>query len=341
VGHNRRRNGHSVPEQSRPRDRWGSLWEIGLVWLLFGLAAVAVFETYWRLPPSELWKVSGSGFEGGASRAFVFVSFSAAVAAPPVLAIAVDRLDDRRATVTGIVAFLLCATVVIPGVQTPDDLDAKWANLPAVVGVLISVALTVWAMRRGRDEPARTSRAGDRARLVAGAVLLLAAAPYIAAELGFFLDGVPLLGWIFQTGAIEPEPGTGYLHAAVHHGHHHGLDGFLLAVSALLLSRLTGTIRRPFLRTATAAYLALMLVYALTNMANDLWTEQVVKRDWTAWQIPDVLQPSASAAWAAMIAVAVVLYLVLFRPRAGHGKVALCDEQPAAEGSSFRGAARG
>jgi hypothetical protein len=33
--------------------------------------------------------------------------------------------------------------------------------------------------------------------------VLFFAAPYIAAELGFFLDGVPLLGWrIFQTGAI-------------------------------------------------------------------------------------------------------------------------------------------
>jgi hypothetical protein len=105
------------------------------------------------------------------------------------------------------------------------------------------------------------------------------------------------------------------VHAAVHHGHHHGLDGFLLATVALLLSRLVGTIRRPTLRTATAAYLSLMLVYALTNMANDIWIEQVVKRGWTAWEIPDVLQPSASAAWAAMIAVAVVFYVVLFQPR--------------------------
>ena len=48
------------------------------VWLLFGLATVAVFETYWRLPPAELWKVTNSGFVGGAGRAFVFVSFSAA-----------------------------------------------------------------------------------------------------------------------------------------------------------------------------------------------------------------------------------------------------------------------
>jgi uncharacterized membrane protein len=304
-----------VAEQLTPSDRRERPWEAGLVWLLFVLVAVAVFETYWRLPPSETWKVTGSGLDGGASRAFVFLSFSAAVAAPPVLAIVVDRLDDARATVAGVVAFLLCATVAIPGVQTPNHLDAKWSQLPAVLGVFLSVALTVWAMQSGRAERARTGRAADRVRLAAAALLLLAAAPYIAAELGFFLDGVPVLGWIFQTGRIRPEPGAGYSHAAVHHGHHHGLDGFLLAIGVLLLSRLTGTIRRPLLRSATAAYLSLMLVYGLTNMANDLWTEQVVKRGWTGWQIPDVLQPSASAAWAAMIAVAALFYLALFRPR--------------------------
>ena len=113
-----------MQEPATPRHRSERLWEAGLVWLLFGLAAIAVFETYWRLPPSELWKVTGSGFVGGAGRAFVFLGFSAAVAAPPVLAIAVDRLDDRRATVAGLVAFLLGATVAIPGVQTPSRLDA-------------------------------------------------------------------------------------------------------------------------------------------------------------------------------------------------------------------------
>ena len=284
------------------------------VWLLFGLAAVAVFVTYWRLPPSELWKVSHSGFAGGAGRAFVFLSFSSALAALPVLAIAVDRLDDRRATVTAVVAAVLCATVAIPGVQTPNDLDAKWANLPAVFGVALAVVLSVWARRSGRPELAHAKRAGDRARLVTAAVLVFASAPYIAAELGFFLDGVPLLGWIFETGAIRPEPGAGYSHAAVHHGHHHGLDGLLLALSVLLLSRLVGTIRRSRLRVATAAYLSLLLAYALGNLANDLWVEQVTKRGWTAWQIPDVLQPHLSVAWAVLLLAGAGFYALLFRP---------------------------
>jgi len=287
------------------------------VWLLFGLATVAVFETYWRLPPAQLWKVSNSGFVGGIGRALVFLSFSAALAAVAVLPIVVDRLEGRWPVVLGIVSAALCATVAWPGVQTEGDLDPKWSNGLAVAGVALAVGLSLWATLHGRPERPRTSVAGDRARLVVGAVALFFAAPYIAAELGFFIDGVPLLGWIFQTGVIKPEPGTGELHAAVHHGHHHGLDGFLLAVTALLLSRLLGGIHGPKLRAVTGAYLALMLVYGLTNMANDLWIEQVVKRGWTSWEIPDVLHPEASAAWAAMLAVAALIYFASFRTRSG------------------------
>ena len=291
------------------------LAELWVVWLLFGLTAVAVFETYWRIPPQDLWKVTNTGFVGGAGRAFVFISFSAALAAVAVLAIVSDRLEDRRADLVALVSLALCTTVAYPGVQTESHLDPKWSNTFAVVGVVLAVALTAWATRSGRPERLRTSLAGDRARLVVGAVSLFFAAPYIAAELGFFLDGVPVLGWIFQTGTITPEPGSGDLHAAVHHGHHHGMDGFLLAATALLLSRQLGSLRRPVQRTLTAAYLSLMLVYGLTNQAQDLWTEQIVKRGWTSWEMPNVLHPAASAAWAVMVAVAAVFYIVFFSTR--------------------------
>jgi hypothetical protein len=296
----------------RHRSHHAGLAEVWIVWFLFGLTAVAVFETYWRIPPQDLWKVMNTGFVGGAGRAFVFISFSAALAAVAVLAIVSDRLEDRRADLVALVSLVLCATVAYPGVQTESHLDPKWSNTFAVVGVALALALTVWAARSGRPERVLTSLAGDRARLVVGGVSLFFAAPYIAAELGFFLDGVPVLGWIFQTGKITPEPGSGNLHAAVHHGHHHGMDGFLLAMAALLLSRQLGGIRRPVQRTLTAAYLSLMLVYGLTNQANDLWVEQIVKRGWTSWEIPNVLHPSASWAWAAMVAVAALFYFAFF-----------------------------
>jgi hypothetical protein len=297
------------------RPQRAGLRDLYFVWALFFLAALAVLETYWRLPPSETWKVHNTGFIGGAGRAFVFLSFSCALAAIGVLPIVADRLENRRGAVAGVAAFVLCATVALPGVQTESHLDPKWANLPAVLGVAIAFGMTIWADGAGRRENPRATRCGDVARVVVGGISLFFAAPYIAAELGFFLDGVPLLGWIFLTGAARPEPGAGYVHAAVHHGHHHGLDGFLLAATALLLSRLVGSIRRPVLRTITAVYLALLLVYGLTNQAQDLWTEQVVKRGWTRWEIPEVLHPTASAAWAAMIACGLLIYGFFLRPR--------------------------
>jgi hypothetical protein len=300
--------------ERRPASRLNEVWA---VWLLFGITAVFVFITYWRLPPAVLWKTHHTGFVGGAGRAFVFLSFSAALAAVATLPIVTDRLGGRRAYVLGAVAFVLCATVAYPGVQTESHLDPKWSNTLAVVGVAVAVALTVWARRSGRSEPSHASRDGDRARLVVGGVSLFFAAPYIAAELGFFLDGVPVLGSIFLTGAIRAEPGAGYSHAAVHHGHHHGMDGFLLLITALLLSRLVGGIRRPLLRGLTAFYLSLMIVYGATNQVQDLWTEQIVKRGWTSWEIPNVLHPTASAAWAAMVAVAVLFYFAFLRPPAG------------------------
>jgi hypothetical protein len=291
----------SLAAMSR-RSQSARLHEAWIVWVLFGLTAAAVFATYWRLPPRVLWKVHNSGLVGGAGRAFVFLSFSAALAAVAALPIVVDRLEDRRADLAGIVAFVLCATVAYPGVQTESHLDPKWSNLPAVAGVALAVALTLWATRRGRRERPRTTLAGDRARLAVGLVSLVFAAPYIAAELGFFLDGVPVLGSIFQTGKIVPEPGAGYSHPAVHHGHHHGMDGALLVWSALALSRVAGQ------RRLLGAYLALMLAYGLGEVANDFWLEQVVKRGWTAWSIPDVTRPSLSVAWGLIVLGACAAY---------------------------------
>ncbi len=300
--------------ERRPASRLNEVWA---VWILFGMTAVFVFITYWRLPPAVLWKTTNTGFVGGVGRAFVFVSFSAAVAAVAALPIVTDRLANPRAYFLGAVALVLCATVAYPGVQTESHLDPKWSNTFAVVGVALAVALTAWATRGGRREPAHATRSGDRARLIVGGIALFFAAPYIAAELGFFLDGVPVLGSLFITGAIRPEPGAGYSHATVHHGHHHGMDGFLLLITALLLSRLVSGIRQPVLRALTGFYLALMLVYGATNQVQDLWTEQIVKRGWTNWEIPNVLHPSPSAAWAAMVAVAALFYFVFFRPSLG------------------------
>jgi hypothetical protein len=266
--------------------------------------------TYSRIPARELYHVSHSGIAGGASRALVFANFSTALAALAMLGILLQLLSGRVARATAIVAAVLCAAVFWPGVVSQADLDAKPVNALAAVGVLLALGLTVDAAFR-YGVTFRRWRRDDWGRVAVAAVLVVVAAPWIAAELGFFLDGVPVLGSIFQTGKhIRDIQGLPAFPPAVHHGHHHGMDGLLLVLGALLLSRVVGALRAGALRTALAAYLALMFCYGIGNIANDFWLEQVVKRGWTTWEIPNVLEPRATVAWAIIVIAAAAIWTV-------------------------------
>jgi hypothetical protein len=182
-------------------------------------------------------------------------------------------------------------------------------NAVAGVGVLVALALSLVALLRlGRPRWAER-QSGDRVRVAVAACAVVVSLPWIAAELGLFLDGVSLLGWLFQTGKrIASEPGLPKFPPAVHHGHHHGMDGLLLLLSAALLSRVVHSVRLRWLRSALAAYLALMACYGAANLANDFWIEQVWKRGWTSWRIPDVLRPSLTAAWGVIVLGTLALY---------------------------------
>jgi hypothetical protein len=269
-----------------------------LVWLLFGLVTVEILVTYSRVPPAELYHVSRSGLTGGASRALVFLNFPTALVAIALIALVYERLPSRGLRSLAIAAVLLCTPVFWPGVVSQADLDARWENVPAAVGVALALGLTT-SRRAGP-----TAHFGDRRRLVLGVLVLLAAPAWLAADLGFFLNGVPVLGSIFETGPYF-----------VHHGHHHGMDGVLLVLASLLLSRALPAIRARPLRVVTAAYLALMLAYGIGNVANDFWLEQVVKRGWTNWAIPSVLEPRLTWAWAVLVAGATAIWITWFNDR--------------------------
>ena len=277
---------------------------------LLAAVAVAIWITYARLPASELYNVSGTGFRAGASRAVVFLDFPAALIGVALGALAADRFRTRAAAGAGIVAIALSAVVFWPGVVKQSDLDARPLNALPAIGVALAAGLTLAAPWLPRLVPRLT---GDVFRLVLGTVLVLAAFPWIAADLGFSLDGVPVLGTLYQTGELRHQPGLTGLHPAVHRGHHHGIDGVLLSLSALLLSRRIGSVSRPAVRLAVSLYLALMLAYGFANAFEDFWLEQVVKRGWTEWRLPSMLNPTLSWGWAAIIAGAAAIWLVWFR----------------------------
>lgn len=283
--------------------------EVLVVWLFFLVDAIAIGVTYSRLPASRLYHVSGTGIEGGASRVLVFANYSTALAAIPVAALLADRLSRRWATVMAVVAVLMCAAVFWPGVVDQADLDARPVNAIAAIGVALVLALSAIALLRLPGRSFAHPDAADVLRVVIATVAFLVALPWIAADLGFYLDEVPGLGDVFQTGKLTWESPTLHrLFPTVHHGHHHGLDGLLLLLTALVLSRVVPRVRRRPLRVAVGIYLALMAVYAIGNMANDAWDEQVVKRGWTTWRIPDVQRPKLSVAWLLIAVVTVLLY---------------------------------
>jgi hypothetical protein len=183
--------------------------------------------------------------------------------------------------------------------------------MPAL-GVVIALALTVVLIRECGLGSLGPRLRGDGLRVAAAVVLVLTGLPWLFAEAGFYADDVPGLGAIFLSSELAPPGAT---HAAVHLGDHHGTSGFLLALTALLLSRVPGRMRPGPLRAALAAYLSLMLAYGLGNIANDAWLEQVVKRGWTARHVPSVTEPALSTAWGGVVLGAAAVYLLLFRPR--------------------------
>jgi hypothetical protein len=270
--------------------------EIRAVWALFAAEAIAVLVTYARLPPSDLYHTSEDGLAGGLGRALVFVNFPTALAAVAILLLCAGRRPALAA-----LGIALCLLVVVPGVVDQDDLDAKPINLLPAAGVGIAVALSL----RGSSNTVLQgqARAGDRLRLVIGAVLLVIGIPWMFAETGFYGPDPILADEVI----VSTQPGSESL-AAVHLGHHHGTDGVLLALTALLLSRtLTSG------AALASAYLALMLSYGVANAAQDFWLEQVVKRGWTEHALPSFLRPQVSLGWAAMIAAAVAIETLWFR----------------------------
>jgi hypothetical protein len=268
---------------------------VRIVWTLFAAIGLAIFVTYWRLPPEELYNVSEEGLPLGAGRLLVFLNYPTSLAAIPIAWLAAERIETRRAMWAAGVATVLCAVTAWPGVVDQDDLDAKLVNFVPAVGVAIAFVLSLRAPWE-RIERLRL----DPLRLAIGVVVWLVALEWVAAVLGFYFPGDIFLGEELRRG------GDGALHPAVHLGDHEGLDATLLVTSAVLLTRL-----RP--RLGVLFVLGLAFVYGLAVEWRDFWFEQVVKRDWTSWTPPQVLTPRLSFAWVCVVVLAVVVAIAVRR----------------------------
>jgi hypothetical protein len=278
---------------SFPADTKPSLVEALAVWVLYALVLIPVGITYARVPPDMLYAVSGSGAEGGATRALVVLAGPFAPLAAALAVVAAARLRRIFGWFFTAAAAVLCLTPAWPGVMRRHDLDLRWANAPALLGVALAMVLTLVAARARRIGRAAKWRRGDWLRVGLALVLLVWALPWLVAEIGVYPDRVPGL-------------------ERVHLGHHEGLDGVLLALSVLAVSRAVPLIRRP-VGDLLALYLAMILVYGLADAFADGWHEQIVERGWTSWRPPDLLVPHASPAWAALVLCAVSVAPLLRR----------------------------
>jgi hypothetical protein len=270
-------------------------------WALWAAIALCVLVTYSRLDPALTYHVSRDGLAGGLSRAVTLVNFPIGLVAIALVLVAVPALTARAWWIGG-AAIGLCAT--IPLFNEQDNLDAHWGNAIPAIGVALALGLTVAATMRASAAFAPRRRF-DVARVVAAAVLLLVSLPWLAAELGFHFPGD------FFMGEELGRESDGTTIAAVHLGHHHGQDGAMLVVTALLLSRME--LRRGALRSVTLAYLGGLLAYGAVNCVQDAWNEQLVKRGWLDASIPSALLPSLSWIWLVVLALGMVGAVALLR----------------------------
>jgi hypothetical protein len=289
------------------------LTEAVIVWALFAVVAAAVFVTYARLPPEDLYHTSGTGIEAGASRVLVFLGYPLSIVAIALAVIAAARLQTHVASLAAAVAAVLCATIGFPGVIDQADLDARPINALAGAGVAIALTLTLIALVREGVGPSRPFGRADLVRALGAVALLLVGLPWLFAELGFYISDVPVLRWMFLAEEIIPSTGGEPSLHAVHLGRHHGMDGVLLAISALVLSRVPRQLGSVWGAAALSAYLALMLVYGLANALQDFWTEQLVKRGTVSVKIPSLIRPDTSWAWAAMLGTTLLICLAVSR----------------------------
>jgi len=289
-----------VKEERHGRGRTGN-GEALVTWAIWFAITLGVFATYSRVDPAELYHVSHDGLVGGLSRSVTLVNFPVALVAIALVLVAMASLPRTGWWAAG-PAIVLCAT--IPWVVDQDDLDARWANGIPALGVLVALGLTAAAVSRSGASFASRRRA-DPARVVVSVVVLALSLPWVAAEFGFHFPGDVFMGE--ELGREK----DGSVIAAVHLGHHHGTDGAVLLLTALLLSRVRVQPHR--LQLALTCYLGAMFAYGGVNFVQDLWHEQVVKRGWTDASIPSALLPGARPIWLVVVAIAVLATLALLR----------------------------
>lgn len=223
-----------------------------------------------------------------------FLRHPLAPAAVAIGAVATERLDrgQRLSRLTWLAPAIVWSAAARRG-------SRRVAITPLAIEMVTgSIALTIAAIGRrgGGGGCARWGR-GDGLRISLAIVVAAISLPWVLADVGIYASDLPGLRHLY----LGRHPGiAGGRGPAVHLGHHHGLDGALLALTGLLLSRQLPSFRAGPPREVMTLWLALLTVYGIVRAAEDAWYEQIVKRGWTDRRVPPLVVDGRlvlSAAW--------------------------------------------
>ena len=288
------------------------------LWALYGAEAIAVFVTHARL--SAAGEPEAGRFDPirGARQDLILMRHPVLPSVAAFVPIALSRLPPRQVVPSlalGAVAGGIGGLAVWRGAARLR-VPIKRVDAFAEAGVAAALAVTVRSARVAGIGPVDRWIEGDAARLAVAAGLVGVGLPWITADLGVYVEDVPVVGAPFLSRERLPQ---GSSEPAVHLGHHHGNDGVLLALTALTLSRTLVRLRPASVREGLSLYLAGLFVYGVARAAEDAWNEQVVKRGWTSLKLPLVVEqgrPVQPRYWGGMLAAATLLHRRWFR-RAG------------------------
>lgn len=286
--------------------------EIVALWALFLVVCVEVLVAYSRTKPNELIGVPRTGLLVAITDAIGFLAFPAGLVAIGVAIAIGDRLSRGGAWVGAAAAVALAVVVVLPGVAESEEVEVTLnpQRVVAAAAVLALCGLTLRVVRRHRIGCWGPRARGDAVRVALAAAIVFAALPWFAADLTLSLDRVPGLSQVFLTDALRTEPGRVGANPAVHDGHHHGMDGALLALAAIALSRVIRWLAG-WRRTALTALVALLFTYGIANALEDFWLEQVVKRGASGYVFPKMLTPRLSLPFLLILLAATAAFVAI------------------------------
>jgi hypothetical protein len=283
------------------------LGEAVVLWGLYAvdLALIAAAPRRRRDP------ASGVGAPSARRRVAAFVAHPLAPAAVPLGLLAACRAAPDRGGRFG--GATLALGMALPGVARRTLGRRERGVGPALGATAAALALTAAAIYRAGVGGFAPRRRGDGVRLALGGGLAVAALAWLLADLGVYAGDVLGLRRVFLSRQRLPPGARG---PAVHLGHHHGLDGALLAWTGLALSRQVPAVPTRPARDGLGLLLSGMTLYGLARAAEDAWYEQVVKRGWTRRRLPRLVadgRPESPGAWAALLGLSVAVRFVTAR----------------------------